>query len=185
MSPARRSACRSRAWRRHRPRPSKNSALALLAGPVPHFGRDLRVLVNTVRSASAIIAALLLVTPAGIATAGDHPAPFVEPKLYIAKGGAAAPQVALTLDACSGQTDLRILNTLVENRIPATIFVTARWMRHNAEALAVMQAHPDLFELENHGFNHIPAIDNQPTMFGLKTAGSEAAIRSEIQGGVD
>ncbi|WP_370647992.1 polysaccharide deacetylase family protein [Phyllobacterium meliloti] len=137
-----------------------------------------------VRSASAIIAALLLVAPAGIATAKDQ-ASFVEPKLYIAKGGSASPQVALTLDACSGQTDLRILNTLVENRIPATIFVTARWMRRNAEALAVMKAHPDLFELENHGLNHVPAIDNQPTMFGLKTAGSEAGIRSEIQGGVD
>ncbi|QND54151.1 polysaccharide deacetylase family protein [Phyllobacterium sp. 628] len=137
-----------------------------------------------VRTATAIIAALLLVAPAKLVAAGEH-APFVEPKLYVAKGGPAAPQVALTLDACMGQTDLRILDTLVQNRIPATIFVTARWLRKNAEALAIMKAHPDLFELENHGLNHVPAIDNQPTMFGLKTAGTEAAIRTEIQGGVD
>jgi peptidoglycan/xylan/chitin deacetylase (PgdA/CDA1 family) len=137
-----------------------------------------------VRSASAIITALFLVAPIGYAAANDH-AHFVEPRLYVTKGGTAVPQVALTLDACSGQTDMRILDTLVENRIPATIFVTGRWLKHNAEALGVLKAHPDLFELENHGLNHVPAIDNQPTMFGLKTAGSQAAIRTEIQGGTD
>ncbi|WP_407070313.1 polysaccharide deacetylase family protein [Phyllobacterium endophyticum] len=118
------------------------------------------------------------------ASASEHPH-FVEPKLFIAKGGDAAPQVALTLDACSGQTDHRILDALVNNRIPATIFVTGRWLRQNASAVAVMKSHPELFELENHGRDHIPAIDNQPTMFGLKTAGSLPAIRAEIQGGVD
>ncbi len=137
-----------------------------------------------VRSAFAVITALLLASPTGFAAANEQ-AHFVEPKLYVTKGGTAAPQVALTLDACSGQTDLRILNTLVENRIPATIFVTGRWLRRNAEALAVLKAHPDLFELENHGLNHVPAIDDQPTMFGLKTAGSPEAIRAEIQGGAD
>jgi peptidoglycan/xylan/chitin deacetylase (PgdA/CDA1 family) len=98
-----------------------------------------------VRTTSAILTAFLLVVPLGHATANDH-ARFVEPKLYIAKGGAVAPQVALTLDACSGQTDMRILNTLVENHIPSTIFVTGRWLKRNAEALAVLKAHPDLFE---------------------------------------
>ncbi len=65
------------------------------------------------------------------AAAKEHPH-FIEPKLFITKGGDATPQVALTLDACSGQTDQRILNALVENHIPATIFVTGRWLKHNA-----------------------------------------------------
>ena len=39
--------------------------------------------------------------------------------------------------------------------------------------------------MENHGLNHVPSIDNQPLMFGLKTAGSLPAIRAEIQGGTD
>jgi peptidoglycan/xylan/chitin deacetylase (PgdA/CDA1 family) len=135
------------------------------------------------RKISLSLLALLFVAPISV-SAKEHPH-FVEPKLYVTKGGKAAPQVALTLDACSGQTDLRILNTLVENHIPATIFVTGRWLKHNAAALGVMKAHPDLFELENHGLDHVPAIDDQATMFGLKTAGSQAAIRAEIQGGVD
>jgi peptidoglycan/xylan/chitin deacetylase (PgdA/CDA1 family) len=110
---------------------------------------------------------------------------IVEPQLRIAKGGPASPQVALTLDACMGKTDHRILDVLVENRIPATIFVTARWLKQNAEAFAVMNAHPDLFNIENHGNMHVPAITNAPTMYNIKTAGSLDAVRSEIDGGAD
>ncbi|MCL7999382.1 polysaccharide deacetylase family protein [Brucella sp. 21LCYQ03] len=110
---------------------------------------------------------------------------IVEPQLRIAKGGAEAPQVALTLDACMGKTDRRILDVLVQNRIPATIFVTARWLKQNAEAFAVMKVHPDLFDIENHGNMHVPAITNVPTMYNIKTAGSLDAVRSEINGGAD
>ncbi|GAB1581319.1 polysaccharide deacetylase family protein [Phyllobacterium phragmitis] len=131
-------------------------------------------------SLSAYVLALVLAGGA-VAHAGD----IVEPRLRIAEGDAAGPQVALTLDACSGQTDRRILAMLVENRIPATIFITGRWTKHNAEALAIMKAHPDLFELENHGLNHVPAIDSQPTMYGIRTAGSPQAIRAEVEGGVE
>ncbi|MGH6859007.1 MAG: polysaccharide deacetylase family protein [Phyllobacterium sp.] len=131
-----------------------------------------------------ILIAIALAAASGPALAGGHPH-FVEPQLFIARGGGASPQVALTLDACSGRTDRRILDALVENRIAATIFVTASWLRRNGPSVAVMQAHPELFELENHGFAHVPAIDDQKRMFGLKTAGSVPAIRAEIQGGVD
>ncbi|MBA8819682.1 polysaccharide deacetylase [Ochrobactrum sp. P6BS-III] len=108
---------------------------------------------------------------------------IVEPQLRIARGGAATPQVALTLDACMGKTDHRILDTLVKERIPATIFVTGRWLKQNPEAFAVMRANPDLFAIEDHGAMHIPAITNAPTMYGIKTAGSLDAVRSEIEGG--
>jgi len=108
---------------------------------------------------------------------------IVEPQLHIARGGTAAPQVALTLDACMGKTDHRILDTLVKERIPATIFVTGRWLKQNPEAFAVMKANPDLFAIEDHGAKHIPAITNAPTMYGIKTAGSLDAVRSEIEGG--
>jgi peptidoglycan/xylan/chitin deacetylase (PgdA/CDA1 family) len=137
-----------------------------------------------VRSTSAIITAIFLCASIVTAAAREHPH-FIEPKLFITKGGDAVPQVALTLDACSGQTDQRILDALVENHIPATIFVTGRWLRRNAPSVAIMKAHPELFQMENHGLNHIPAIDNQPRMFGLKTAGSLSAIRTEIEGGAN
>lgn len=55
---------------------------------------------------------------------------LVEPQLKLEaqeSGEGAKPRVALTFDACSGKTDERILSTLIDNNIPATIFVTARW----------------------------------------------------------
>lgn len=132
-----------------------------------------------------------LVLTAGAASAYDvlpHEAAaekirIVEPQLRIASGGPAAPQVALTLDACMGRTDMRILDVLVKNRIPATIFVTGRWVRGNPEALSVLKANPDLFQIENHGAMHVPAITNVPRMYNIKTAGSVDAVRSEIDGG--
>jgi peptidoglycan/xylan/chitin deacetylase (PgdA/CDA1 family) len=108
---------------------------------------------------------------------------LVEPSLRLAASAAAAPRVALTLDACSGKTDLRILDVLVENRIPATIFVTARWLKHNPETLAVFKAHPDLFELEDHGRDHVPAVDRVASIYGIKAAGSPEAVFHEVDGG--
>src|SRR5690606_19955974 len=96
--------------------------------------------------------------------AGHDPIRAVEPQLQIARGGAASPQVALTLDACMGRTDHRILDMLVQNRIPATIFVTGRWIKQNPAAMAVLKANADLFDIENHGAMHIPAITNEPRM---------------------
>jgi peptidoglycan/xylan/chitin deacetylase (PgdA/CDA1 family) len=86
---------------------------------------------------SVALAALLL---AGVASAKDQD--LVEPTLRIAPGGKASPRVALTFDACMGKTDRRILSTLIDNRVPATIFVTSRWLKRNKDVLAEMQAHP-------------------------------------------
>jgi peptidoglycan/xylan/chitin deacetylase (PgdA/CDA1 family) len=109
---------------------------------------------------------------------------LVEPVLRLA-GKHDVPTVALTFDACMGATDPRILQTLVNQRIPATIFVTHRWLRRNAEAYAQLRAHPDLFEIENHGENHIPAVDRPMDIYGIKTAGSPDGVRAEVEGGAN
>jgi peptidoglycan/xylan/chitin deacetylase (PgdA/CDA1 family) len=110
---------------------------------------------------------------------------IIEPRMTIAAGGAAGPRVALTLDACDGRTDMRIVNVLVENRIPATIFATGRWIRSNPAALKLLLSHPDLFEIEDHGARHVPAIDKPIRVYGLVTAGSPAGVRAEVVGGAD
>lgn len=92
-------------------------------------------------------------------------------------------RVAITLDACMGKTDFRILDTLVNEKIPATIFVTGRWLKHNPDALAILLAHPDLFEIENHGENHMPAVDIPVSIYGIAAAGSEPAVIQEVEGG--
>lgn len=109
---------------------------------------------------------------------------LIEPKLHLA-GKRDVPTVALTFDACMGATDPRILQTLIEKRIPATIFVTHRWLRNNAAAYGQMRAHPDLFEIEDHGENHIPAVDRPMKIYGITTAGSPEAVRAEVEGGAN
>ncbi|MFK4824129.1 polysaccharide deacetylase family protein [Paenochrobactrum sp. BZR 588] len=135
-----------------------------------------------------VFAGLLFLTHLGAATVLSAPAQadnLAEPQLFIQPGGSKGAQVALTLDACSGKTDLRILNMLVAEKIPATFFITARWLQHNEPAMKVMLAHPDLFQIENHGAQHVPAITTIPTMYGIKTAGSLEAVEKEVQGGTD
>ncbi|MBB3659691.1 peptidoglycan/xylan/chitin deacetylase (PgdA/CDA1 family) [Rhizobium sp. BK650] len=109
---------------------------------------------------------------------------LVEPHLHIARSNVAGhARVAITFDACMGEADERIVSTLVNERIPATIFVTARWLKRNPKALAVFLQNPDLFELENHGEKHIPAIDKPVLVYGIASAGSPDAVREEVEGG--
>ncbi|MFD1747029.1 polysaccharide deacetylase family protein [Rhizobium helianthi] len=109
---------------------------------------------------------------------------LLEPKLRLNfPTPSVRPRVALTFDACMGQVDQRILSLLVEQRIPATIFVTARWLKRNSQTVAVFQAHPDLFQIENHGENHIPAIDVPVSVYGIASAGSPEAVRREVANG--
>ena len=112
--------------------------------------------------------------------AGGHD---VEPRLWIDASAGDGPVVALTLDACSGKVDRRILDGLVANAIPATVFVTHVWLERNAEGLAVMMAHPDLFEIENHGDEHVPSVTDHPLVFGLRSAGTVKAVLKEVDGG--
>jgi peptidoglycan/xylan/chitin deacetylase (PgdA/CDA1 family) len=91
--------------------------------------------------------------------------------------------VALTLDACTGKADERILRALIDNDIKATLFVTARWLRRNPQAVARIKAHPFLFKVENHGARHVPAIDWPMSVFGLKAAGSPDGVRREVEDG--
>lgn len=113
------------------------------------------------------------------AKAASH---LVEPGMTMAPAKI-GPRVALTFDACSGKVDDRILDALIDNKIAATIFVTGRWLKHNPEAIARLKAHPDLFEIENHGAMHVPAVDVPVDVYGIRSAGSPAAVLAEVEGG--
>lgn len=128
---------------------------------------------------SISLAALIAFGVASPAFAGR----LVQPTLHIQPGGPAGKHIALTLDACDGHTDQRILSALVDNRIPATIFITAKWLKRNSAAFATLRAHPDLFQLEDHGARHVPAVDEPVKVYGISAAGSPEAVRAEVEGG--
>ncbi len=88
--------------------------------------------------------------------------------------------VALTLDACDGRTDMRIIALLRECRVPATIFVTTIWLRGNAALAAELAADP-LFTLQAHGARHKPASVAGWSAFGIPGTGNVAALVDEVE----
>lgn len=142
-----------------------------------------RCLVQTLgMTRAALLTGLLLAGLAALpAGATTH---LTEPRLTVPHNyPRQQPYVALTLDACSGKTDQRIISALIDNKIPATVFVTARWLKRNGETVKLMLAHPDLFQIENHGARHVPAVEVPMKVYGIATAGSPQAVKAEIEGG--
>jgi peptidoglycan/xylan/chitin deacetylase (PgdA/CDA1 family) len=96
------------------------------------------------------------------------------------------PVVALTLDACGGAFDADLIALLVARRVPATIFATRKWIVRNPAGVAVLLAHPDLFDIENHGNAHVPAtVGAGRRVYGIAGAGSVAQLKSEVSVGAD
>ena len=94
--------------------------------------------------------------------------------------------VALTLDACGGGFDADLANFLIEHHIQATIFATRRWIRRNPDGLALLKAHADLFDLENHGANHLPAVIGvDRSVYGLAGVADLKQLKREVSGGAD
>ncbi|MBU1174965.1 MAG: polysaccharide deacetylase family protein [Alphaproteobacteria bacterium] len=126
-----------------------------------------------------VVVVLALLATMVSARAGD----LVEPRMHLARGGPETPQIALTLDACSGGVDMRILDALIANRVPATLFLTGKWLSANPEAVALIKQHPDLFQFENHGAEHVPAVIGSEKPYGIAPAGTAEAVMAEVEGG--
>jgi len=98
------------------------------------------------------------------ATPTTAPAPTptsaAQPGQLIWSGSRGSNMVALTLDM-GGRVDpaLDIMNWLIENRVPATIFMTGSMAdNQNTDAgrqvLQLVDSHRDLFVLANHSYSH-------------------------------
>ncbi len=113
------------------------------------------------------------------------PDALLEPAISLVVPPDATRTVALTLDACGGATDMRIVEAIINLSVPATIFATGLWLRGNAPALALMRAHPGLFTLQNHGELHLPPVLGTRRVYGLPVAGTLDAVRREVARGGD
>lgn len=115
---------------------------------------------------------------AGPARAGD----LVEPHIHFVPEGD-TPEVVVTLDACMGETDHRILDVLVAGAIPATIFATGLWLARNPDPLKLMLAHSELFDIQDHGARHLPAVIGSERPYGLVSCGTASGVFAEVMGG--
>jgi len=119
-----------------------------------------------------------------LCTGGARASDLIEPHMHFTPANGAR-QVAITLDACMGATDMRILGPLIENRIPVTLFATRRWLDRNPATIALLRQHPDLFAVENHGAQHLSAVIGTARPYGLVPAGTARAVAEEVRGGAE
>jgi peptidoglycan/xylan/chitin deacetylase (PgdA/CDA1 family) len=126
----------------------------------------------------------LLVACGSAAVAG--PPQELHHRISPGQSAEAKPQAALTLDACGGAYDADLIGLLVRLRVPATLFVTQRWLNANPAAVAELLQHADLFEFENHGTHHVPAVLGfGQRLYGMAGVRDTAGMRAEVQGAAD
>jgi len=146
-----------------------------------------------VRRLAAATAAATVIAAGLLALLAPRPAqalPPVEIRQRLALGPGVAgpaevrPTVALTLDACGGGYDADLIDFLVSQRIPATVFATRRWINRNPAGLAQLLAHADLFEIEDHGAEHRPAVLGAGRrVYGLAGVRDVRGLTEEVEGG--
>jgi peptidoglycan/xylan/chitin deacetylase (PgdA/CDA1 family) len=92
--------------------------------------------------------------------------------------------VALTLDACGSArgkgVDARLMDFLEKERIPATLFINARWIDANPALFQRLAANP-LFEIANHGLRHKPASVSGRSIYGIEGTKDAGELVEEIE----
>lgn len=95
-------------------------------------------------------------------------------------------EIALTFDACGGslkssQYDKNLIDFLIQNKIPATLFINARWIDSNIEHFKQLASNP-LFEIANHGTKHRPLSIDGKSIYNIEGTNNEAEVVDEIMG---
>ncbi len=94
-------------------------------------------------------------------------------------------KVVLTFDACGGPGgagfDERLLHTLRELKVPATLFLNGRWIAANPARAAALAADP-LFELANHGTLHRPLSVDGRQAYGIPGTSNVGEVYDELMG---
>lgn len=92
--------------------------------------------------------------------------------------------VALTFDACDGKGlsgyDKKLIDYLKQNNIPATLFLSGKWIDNNLVNLVELSS-SKLFDIENHGLNHKPLSVQGKSKYKIKGTNNIAEVVSEIE----
>jgi peptidoglycan/xylan/chitin deacetylase (PgdA/CDA1 family) len=92
--------------------------------------------------------------------------------------------LVLTLDACGSPkgkgVDQKLIDFLMQEQVPATLFINARWIDANPELFAHLAANP-LFEIANHGMWHKPASVNGRSAYGINGTRDIQELVQEIE----
>lgn len=96
--------------------------------------------------------------------------------------------IALTLDACGGKEgsgyDGKLIDYLIKENIPATLFINARWITANMDIFSELAANP-LFMIENHGTEHRPLSVNGRLAYGIEGTKNVNEVIYEVKDNAD
>ncbi|MDF2644441.1 MAG: polysaccharide deacetylase [Paenibacillus sp.] len=96
--------------------------------------------------------------------------------------------IALTFDACGGKEgsgyDEKLIDYLIKENIPATLFINARWITANMDIFFKLAANP-LFEIENHGTEHRPLSVNGRLAYGIEGTKNVNDVIHEVKDNAD
>lgn len=90
--------------------------------------------------------------------------------------------VALTFDACDGTPDSydeELIDFLIDEQIPATLFINAQWIEANEDAFNELAGNP-LFEIANHGYYHKPLSVDGESAYGIMGTENVEEVFDEI-----
>jgi peptidoglycan/xylan/chitin deacetylase (PgdA/CDA1 family) len=93
--------------------------------------------------------------------------------------------LALTFDACGGSApsngyDATLINYLEKMQIPATLFISGKWIDANPD-IFIKLTQNKLFEIGNHGLNHLPCSANGKSAYNIRGTSSVAEVIEEIE----
>lgn len=92
--------------------------------------------------------------------------------------------IALTFDACGGSDkngyDEKLIQYLTQENIPATLFIGGRWIEANPQIFQQIATNP-LFEIENHGYRHIPCSVSGKSAYGIVGEKNVGEVVDEIE----
>ncbi|CBG39817.1 polysaccharide deacetylase family protein [Helicobacter mustelae] len=112
--------------------------------------------------------------------AKEHPKIFAEnPSGSINHIPTTKPIVFLTLDACSGKVDERILKLLESQHIPAMLFLNARWIDKHIPLFKSLSKNP-LFSLQNHGTLHKPLSVDGKSIYHIQGTKNIKEVYEEV-----
>ncbi len=98
----------------------------------------------------------------------------------------ASPQVCLTYDACGGpygsKVDSELLDLLIAQKIPATLFLNQRWIEVNRPTFDTIASHPELFDIGNHGTRHMPLSVTGKSAYNEQGTANAGEVYDEVAG---
>jgi peptidoglycan-N-acetylglucosamine deacetylase len=126
------------------------------------------------RTSTFLLFVLVIIT-----AAPTHGGQNIDPGI-IEHGPRDSNMVALTFDACptskEDEYDERVIEVLIREKVPATLFMSGRWVEKNGERAKFLADQPQ-FEIANHAFWHPHMLEKDDERIVRELKHTQAIIK--------